>query len=243
MKLFSFFKSPIIEFLCISDDLGVIPEPTPAGKHIPDWYKAIKPKAEGHRDHFGGPALTAKKCMPMVDAMTLGFIIPLFGDVNIRTNKTGALIESSKNPLGDVVQFHDISQLGGKTSPTYPGPAIKFINRWVIKTAPGWSSLFIPPVNHLDPRFTCLSGLVETDNYPKQVNFPAVWHLPEYDGVIKAGTPLVTIIPIFRGTMPTDAINRSLNESESAEITRIERCQNSRAGYYTNELRGKDVAI
>jgi hypothetical protein len=239
-NLFSVFKNDVIEFLCEPDDMDVIKAPIQAGKRMPDWYKKIPTHCRsGSSDQFGGPAATAKKCMPMIDGMNLGFIIPLWGDVNIRTNGDGKLIEASKNPYGGIVEFHSNEQLGGATSPTKGAPAIKFINRWVIKTAPGWSTLFITPMNHMDKRFTCLGALVDTDTYPKHINFPAVWHLPNFDGIIEAGTPLVTAIPVRRKDMEHPLINRVMTEDERTEINRIERMQNSRGSVYTNELREK----
>ncbi len=231
-------EEPLIQFLCEPKDLGVIPEPIPAIKCIPDWFKKITPHSPtGSRDTFGGVGMTAKKCLPLLDGMSAGFIMPSFGDMNVRTSKDNKLIEITNGPYGVNGDLHSLDQLGGKTSPTYPGPAIKFINRWVIKTRPGWSTLFIPPLNHFDKRFTCLAALVDTDVYPKQVNFPAVWHLPDYDGIVEAGTPLVTAIPVRRADLATSAIIRTLTEAEQTEIGRIERSQHSRRHYYTNELR------
>jgi hypothetical protein len=238
MKWIPFFKSDIIEFYCSVEDFNVIPEPYPAFKNMPDWFKKI-PTTMGakHRDHFGAHGQTAKKCMPLVDAMSVGFIIPLFGDVNIRTNSDGSLIDASTNPYGRVVEFHGKEQLGGKTSPTYPGDAIKFVNRWFIKTAPGYSTLFIPPINHIEPRFTCLGGLVDTDKYPRPINFPAIWHLKDYDDILPAGTPLVTCIPIRRSDMPRESIVRKMTDKELLDNDNVKKKQDSRRSVYTNELR------
>lgn len=231
---------PIIQFLCEPNDLGVIPEPVPAFKHIPDWFKKIPAHMErstASRDTFGAPAMTAKKCLPLLDGMSAGYTIPLFGDMHVRTSKDNKHIELTGGPYARVGEQHPIEQLGGKTSPTYPGPAIKFINRWAIKTAPGWSSLFITPINHFDKRFTCLGALVDTDVYPKQVNFPAVWHLPDYDDTLRAGTPLVTVIPVRRADLARSTVIRAMTQEEHDEVGRIERVQHSRSHYYTEELR------
>ena len=239
MKLF--FKNELIEFYCDEEFFGIIPEPVPAYKMMPDWFKKINPKTN-KRDHFGSFAFTAKKCMPLLDSMSLGFIIPLYGDVNVRVNKDGKLIEASKNPFGSINQtsiaeFHSIDQLGGKTSPTYPGPAIKFINKWIVKTAPGYSTLFIPPLNVFEPRFTCLSGLVDTDTYCKEVNFPAVWHLKDFDDVVSAGTPLVTAIPIKRSDSTRNPVIRKITKKEFEYKENLSKKQDSRRSVYTNEIR------
>jgi hypothetical protein len=237
--MISIFKNDIIEFFCTPDKFDVIPKPIPAFKMIPEWFKKIQPtSADNLRDHAGAKSMTAKKCMPLLDAMSTGYIIPLFADINVRTNKDGSLIEiGPPNLFGDVISFHDKEQLGGKTSPTYPGNAIKFINHWVIKTAPGYSTLFVPPLNHIEPRFTCLSGLVDTDTYVKEVNFPAIWHAKDYDGLVTAGTPLVTVIPVKRSDLTSEAPVRVMSEKERLNIIKIQNQQATRRHVYTNKLR------
>lgn len=234
-KLISFFKSPVIEFFCSEEDFGVIPPPVSAAKEMPDWFKR-SPLAVDSRDHSGARAMGVKKCLPVLDAMSLGFILPLWADVNIRAgNPDYPFLEAGRE---DVVQYHSVSQLGGpNNSPTGKADAIKFINRWTIKTAPGWSTLFIAPINRIEPRFTCLGGLVDTDKYPKEVNFPAIWHTFPYDGLIEAGTPLVTAIPIKRSAMGRTAPVRQITGKEQRELDRIHRRQMSRRHHYTHELR------
>jgi hypothetical protein len=95
--------------------------------------------------------------------------------------------------------------------------------------------LFIPPVNSEEDRFICLGGLVDTDKYPKQVNFPARWLKPNFDDTLVAGTPLVTAIPIKR--QHVEHIVRQMTDADAKEIDRIRRCQDSRSHYYTDELR------
>jgi hypothetical protein len=241
MSLISFFKTDIIEFLCEEKDFDIIPHPIPAGKLLPDWFKTIPGYLDGKRDNFGSRAMSAKKCMPMIDGMNLGFIIPLAGDVNVRTNKDCSLIEVGNNPqAGRLIDFHAMEQLGGKTSPSYPGPAIKFINKIIIKTAPGYSTLFVPCLNHFENRFTCLSALVDTDKYPKQVNFPGVWNIPNFDDILPRGTPLITAIPIKRADQPKKAKVRVMTESDIKKVQQIHDSQQNRRHHYTKELRAKD---
>lgn len=240
MNLISVFKTPIIEFLCREEDYGVIPHPFPAMKGVPKWYKDIPPYLNG-RDQFGTKGMSAKKCLPMLDAMTLGFIIPLAGDLHIRSNKDCSLIEGGPSPaFGKLLEFHSKDQLGGKGSPIHPGQPIKFINRWLIKTAPGYSCLFVPCLNSMEKRFTVLSAVVDTDKYYKEVNFPGSWNVPDFDGVLEAGTPLITVIPIRRKDFVKKAPVRVMNKKELKRVNEIARIQASRNHYYTQELRNKD---
>lgn len=233
----SFFKNEIIEFLCKEEDFEVLPKPYPARKGMPDWYRKITPYVNG-KDRFGAPGMSAKKCMPLIDGMSLGFIIPLAGDVTLRSSENRKAFEVLPNPyFGNLIDFHSVEQLGITTSPTYPSPAVKFINKWIIKTAPGYSTLFIPCMNHMDPRFTVLGALVDTDTYQKEVNFPAVWHLFPYEDVIKAGTPIITAIPIKRDDQPKEVIARPMTKKEEKRLNTIFKQQESRSSVYSNELR------
>lgn len=232
------FKTDVIEFYCHPSYEGVIPEPIQASKKIPDWWKKLGDTFDGKRDSFGAPPMTAKKCMPLLDCMSLGYIIPLQGDIHVITNNDKSIIKATGPTEIPLVEFHNINQIGGKkNAPGAPTDPIKFINHWVIKTAPGWSSLFIPPINHMNPNFTCLGGLVDTDRYPKEVNFPAIWHTANFDDKIRAGTPLVQVIPVKRDSFPKKPSVRKMSTAEFNEIERIRKTQQSRSSYYSKELR------
>lgn len=231
------FKDDVIEFYCHPDYYGVIPEPLSAAKKIPDWWKRIPSTYEGGRDSYGDKPMTAKKCMPLLDVMGLGYIIPLQGDLQVITNNDRSIIKVSNPPGIKLAEFHELAQVGGKSAPGYPGQPVKFINHWVIKTKPGWSSLFMSPINHFNPHFTCLGGLVDTDTYTKEVNFPAVWNTPNFDDKLPAGTPLVQVIPVKRDSFPKQPKIRDMSTKEFKQIDNISKAQLTRSSYYTKELR------
>lgn len=224
-----------IEFFCRPEDRNVIPEPVAAGKRMPDWFKKIPPTNDG-RDHFGGAGFTAKKCLPLIDAMTRGWIISLYSDVNVRHDGK-KFFEIGPTPTGPVIDSHPVGQLGGASSPTGLAPALKFVNRWFMRTPPGWSTLFVSPLNNDEKRFRCLSAVVDTDVFPAAINFPAIWTGGEYDGVIKAGTPLVVALPFRRADSEMESVVRTATPAEIHEVERIRRVQQTRNSYYTQELR------
>jgi len=230
------FQGPLIEFFCREDLYGVIPEPVPAYKNIPEWWKRLSSTYD-QKDQFGSKAFTAKKCFPLFDAMSYGYIIPLQADLHVLTNGDRSIIKTTDAPGLKVSEFHAIEQVGGKNAPGYPARPIKFINHWCIRTAPGWSTLFVPPMNRTDAPFTCLAGLVDTDKYCKEVNFPAVWHAANFDDKLPAGTPLVVAIPVRRDMMDRRAVVRAMTKKEEVILGKMERTQNTRVSYYTKELR------
>lgn len=235
-------KEPVIQFLCEPAHRLTMPEPKAAYRYIPKWWKKIPPHVTANgpegRDQFGGPAMTAKKCLPLLDGMGLGYTLVTAVDIHVRTNEKGNLLEVRCGPGFNGASQHSVNQLGGADWPGGPGPAIKFHNPWVIKTRPGYSTLFIPPMNAFEEeRFTCLGAVVDTDTYPKQINFPAIWRMRNFDGVIPAGTPLVTAIPFKRSEVPREFLIRTMHVSEKHTIGTMERIQASRNHMYTDELR------
>ena len=79
--------------------------------------------------------------------------------------------------------------------------------------------------------------MVDTDNYSKEINFPAVWHTPNFDGVLPAGTPLVLAIPIRRDAVPSKPVIREMTDSEFKHIELTRKKQDTRLHVYTKELR------
>lgn len=237
----SLFKKDVIEFYCHPDLEGIIDKPVPAYKKMPEWYKNLPPLLpEGdnnNRDSFGARGFTAKKCMPLLDTMSLGYIIPLACDVHIRTNSDCSIIEPTNPASLRMIEFHSEGQVGGKSFPGFPAPPMKFLNYWIVKTAPGYSTLFTNPFNSFNNDFTCLTGLVDTDKYAKEVNFPAIWHTPNFDDIIPAGTPLVQVIPIKRSDITRKPTIRKMSTKEFKQIDKTTRLQDLNRSYYTNKLR------
>lgn len=238
-KLKPVFADDIIEFYCDPRLYDVIPHPVPAFKMMPDWYRKLKIHVDdGGKDSFGSPGMTAKKCSPLLDVMSSGYHILLSGDVHMTVDERGMSMVANINPeFGELIQFHNKAQAGGKSSPSWPGDVPKFINPWVVRTKRGYSCRFDAPPNRFDPRFTCLSAIVDTDRYPKQVNFPALWHQKDFAGIISAGTPLVTVTPFKRIDSPRYAPVRKMTPREALHVETLARRQNSRMHVYTDELR------
>jgi hypothetical protein len=238
MSLISIFKTPLIEFLTTEQHANVLIPPAPAGKFIPNWYKSIPPYSNHTRDHKGCLGMLAKKCLPMIDGMTNGFIIPLAGDIHIRTNDDASLIDITQNPYIQLTQEHDKEQVG----PDFPFPGkhlVKFLNHFVIKTPPGYSCLFVAPINHLETRFLTLGSVVDTDVYDREINFPTVWLANNFDEILPAGTPIIQCIPFKRQHTISKFSVRPFKDKEweKREITRAR--QDNQNSYYVNNIRVK----
>lgn len=174
--------------------------PSPAIDSLPEWYKKTSNFVDGKfMPSDGQPNLTIKKCIPVLDSMSAGYIIRLWTDVYVERNENGTSIHPSVTRTSTrPVEGHPIEQ----QAPLYPVPqgyereVLKWVNPWHIKTPKGYSCLFVNPI-HRELPFKILEGVVDTDTFPLSINFPFFLH-KDFTGVIKHGTPIAQIIPFKR---------------------------------------------
>ncbi|MEA2707968.1 MAG: hypothetical protein QOF78_569 [Phycisphaerales bacterium] len=205
-------SNPHIEFQAPGTDLDKLIHPYPAIRAMPEWYRQMPVESQGHD--------TVKRCMPFLDAMTSGYIIPLQVDVKISLSESGLNLQFTpfKPPQVAPVQVHVQEQFPGAPFPQMP--AIKFNSPWVIRTPPGYSTLFVAPMNRFAVPIMPLSGIVDTDTFALEVTFPALCLLQRGDSVeLPRGTPLVQAIPFRRDTWTSGAapLDGAAHESHQAE--------------------------
>ena len=210
-------KDNIIEFLYPKNTKPILENTLPikAVQNIPEWFKNLK---HNHKRR------TIKGCIPVLDSLSAGYILRMPQDFYVHHNFTNGDKKDSvfKYAYGDFHEYiydldlnlnrnnsltHNIDQLGGKKGGC---PFVeknsnlnlyKIANPFRIKTPPGYSCLFIPPLNNRDDRFEIISGIVDTDTFPNYINFPIVLNGDKYpvlETIIEQGTPYVQIIPFKR---------------------------------------------
>ena len=183
----------------------------PAAKALPDWYKQASIQQGGDALH---DSQHIKACMPFFDAMTQGYIIPLWSDVHVSTGfdaETGHIVPSftwldsaeTGRDSSDVIFSHTPMQTKGMPGvdegKIMGGRAFKFANPWIMQTPKGYSTLFVTPLNGGNPHFQMVSAIVATDSYFNNILLPFFWTGPEdFEGVIPRGTPLIQVIPFKR---------------------------------------------
>lgn len=178
----------------LADEPDKFPAPTSAAQHVPDWLKRMP--ADVTVTNLGSPQSNSslKRCMPFVDAMTCGYMIPLAGDVQFEmVDEFHINIVSPE----EIVTWQNAETFPG--APFAQNMILKFRNPWIVQTPPGYSTLFVPVMNQMTMPFQILAGLVETDTYYNQVYFPAICLMDPGDRFeLKRGTPIVQAIPIKR---------------------------------------------
>lgn len=188
--------------------------PVPAKINIPDWYKKLK---------HTWKEKNIKGCMPFLDSLTSGYILKIPQDLYIGHNVDHpvtkqkdsffqASLERDRQEFHrkinmnfkDENEIHDKLQLG-KDCPYHQKnkdlPFYKILNPFKIKTPPGYSTLFVPPLNNKDDRFEIISGIVDTDTFTAEINFPIIINGDKYpvlETIFKKGTPYVQCIPFKR---------------------------------------------
>lgn len=206
---------PTIKFTDITGEIAETYYPVPAKQTIPEWLKNLAPYMDKDFRVTGANETnqTAKRCLPMLDAVMMGYTIRLTHDLVV-TEENGAPYFTWPNGLG--IDFHSPKQ-----APTHEagqrGYAIpKWLNPWAIETPPGYSTMFIPPLNGDESVITPFSGVVDTDSYFAPVNFPFSLE-KDFTGLIHAGTPIVQVIPFKRETW-----NMTVEHGRTDRIARLQ---------------------
>jgi hypothetical protein len=192
----------IIEFYPWGSGAGSYLSPAPAKKNIaPYWKDMPRFHGEGDADKMReGTAnrknvfLSLKHCMPYYDAMTAGYHYLLHTDLNVSIDKNGIpnlSWDSPSEPAGNRIL---------KEMPVPTGHYKAHFGwqmHWGFQMPAGWSALITHPLNRYDLPFTTVSGIADYDVYPLPGNVS--FHIKEgFEGVIPAGTPIFSIIPIKR---------------------------------------------
>ncbi len=205
-----------IEFISHKDYVDLNEDhPIPIKLNIPEWFKKLR------HGSLNGEKITIKGCMPFLDTLTSGYLLKVPQDYQIEHNvwneqikakdsfyATGRLFDEliaakGVNLSGKIPSTHGLSQIEGSpyAEKNKNLNIYKIMNPWTIKTPPGYSCLFLPPLNNTDDRFSIIPGIVDTDTFQQEVNFPIIINGDKYETLktlIKKGTPYVQVIPFKR---------------------------------------------
>ena len=223
-----------VEFLCAPEDKGVIDEPVPARTEHPAWFRRL-PGIDAAELRASNHGLTVKRCLPFVDALNTGWLLPLAATVRLEISDEGRQVEAGWEFDTEMVSPHGAFQAAG--NPYEPRPVLKFHNPWTIRTPPGWSCLFVPPLNRPGGLVEVLSGVVDTDTYVAPVNLPFVALAGDWVHTLAKGTPLAQVIPFRRDTVALHGIVRAESDEEADERERIRRSTLAGAAWYRRNAR------
>ena len=190
-----------ITFRCPPELERVLPRPMPAHDGLPEWLRTMPTTARV--ELLDANVRTVKHCPPFLDAMQTGFLVPLACDLRVEKGTFSWEWDLPPTRLGRIsrspISFHHPEQASGSPLHASGRMFIKFNGFWTIELEPGWSLLATHPVNRADLPFETLTGLVDADLYGDGlIHFPARWRVPDFAGVLPAGTPVAQCFPVRR---------------------------------------------
>jgi hypothetical protein len=177
--------------------LNVREKPVPASELLPTWWKDMPPFSAGKYDLQPYSTVTAKKCFPLLDGLTSGYILKLWSDILVTKDAQG--IQSVKWAVSQpVVEAWPLEQSASYEIPDgfFKG-VYKYHHGWIIETPKNYSCLVIHPIGYQNLPVRAITGVVDTDRLKTNINAPFVIR-EDFEGIIPKGTPMAQIIPFKR---------------------------------------------
>jgi hypothetical protein len=200
---------------------SVFPKPEPATKLIPQWYKD-QPAIIGDSDTIENSTLklTVKKCQAFFDAVALGYMLKLPCDIYIDTTDGKYDIQIP----GDLMPYKIklISQHSKEQVSHYPIDSSIYVDsqvlrvhpNWMVRTAPGYSTLFMPPIHQPSLPIVAVQAVIDTDNFFSDGHL-SFFVRKDFKGVLKQGTPFVQVFPFKRDEWESEHIQISDEERKN----------------------------
>jgi hypothetical protein len=202
-----------IQFSRYDDGLDTY-EPGPSSRFLPEWYKSAQSYFNDEKKpRVNQPYVTVKRCVPVFDALTAGYIVVLNRDLYCEQIEQGPYFHWRVEGEGDqeVITQHHEYQVQNHPDNNL-GYQLKIENPWIVKTEPGYSCMILPPM-HRDNQIIVLPGIVDTDSYYEKINLPFNLKDKNFEGMIPAGTPIAQIIPFKRESYKMEIV--SLDKTRS----------------------------
>ena len=229
-------KENIITFRARGEHVWEVRErPFPSSNALPDWWKEIKPYSNLENKFELNPdaSLTVKKCAPLLDAFTAGYIVPLWTDVFVSKQNDLPFIRWGSQET--VFEVWPEGQVSKYEIPDSCSPIVfKYLHGWTIKTPPGWSCLITHPFGYQNIPIKTISGIVDTDMLETGIDTP-FFVKKDFEGIIKKGTPMFQIIPFKRNDWQSNFIL----ENENQTYFNIEKLRTKLIGSYSRYFRVK----
>jgi hypothetical protein len=171
-------------------------KPIPASQCLPEWFTSMSPFDGKKLEMDPLPTVTAKRCAPLLDSLTSGYIAHLWADLFVTQTENGAYIQwGTEERVADAWPW--------RQSSTYEVPGgfdrtvFKYFHGWVIETPPQYSCLITHPFGYQDLPIRTITGVIDSDILKTSANSPFVVK-SGFEGVIEKGTPMFQIIPFKR---------------------------------------------
>ena len=193
--------TPQSDFVELSED-----PPVPSYTKIPDWFKSIKPEIKMSKDEMleatGCPSRysgTVKKCVPVLDSFTSGYLICLPQDLEIKkVDDHHFVFWPMDRPTSKFMTYEEPYRLSSFIIPKDHDPYPWRVNTgYSIQTPKGYSTLITHPFNRFDLPFQTMTGIIDTDGLVLD-NVVTLFFHKDFEGIIEKGTPIAQLLPFKR---------------------------------------------
>lgn len=214
-----------IKFYPFSEDTSVFaPTPEAASKFLPEWYKKTPSVIDNNGIAVGNPGTTVKKCMPIFDLITAGYVISAPCDIYLDSTNPERLQWSIPSALisyqGDMFATHAPQQYENLPidRSQYHKELLRIFPFWAVGTPKGYSVIVLQPAYSDPGPLTALQAIVDTDSFITDGHLSFLVK-KDFKGIIKQGTPLIQVIPFKRESWQKDISS----VEESASIFQLQR--------------------
>lgn len=176
----------------------VRPKPLPASRFIPEYLKDA-PSYVGNKLSLTPANATVKKCLPILDGYTQGYIVTLWADILIEDDIAQPTLKTiSWNVSEPVVGAWSLEQSATfDFGEMYSGPVFKYEHGWNIITPKGYSCLITHPHGYPHSPFKTLTGVIDSDKLRTPALSPFIVK-KDFTGIIEKGTPMFQVFPFRR---------------------------------------------
>jgi hypothetical protein len=203
-------------------------QPIPAASAIPDWWKNMESYG-GFKTYEngvkkinitnGGDNATIKRCIPVLDSMSIGYLIVTPADIYVEPKHVHNT-NSENGPTKDFtmiyprhyekIHAHPWGQANLHPYATDQRLAKIFVP-WRIRVPDGYSIIVTEPLNNSNPQWSVVSGVMDSDWFYPQMNFMVSIKDKDFNGIIPMGTPIAQIIPFKRETWSSIVVDGDKN--------------------------------
>ena len=191
-----------IEFVALDRyAFEVCPKPFPASQALPQWWKDASPYIKSMDNPTGKKIIidnrdsnaSFKKCTPMLDMLSSGYIVPLWADVQVMVKNGQPNINWRVSK--DVFELHTGQEV--EIPDGYSETQFKFLNQWIPKLPKGYSALITTCPGYPNNIFRPISAIIDYDKTTHPL-YPPVYLKNNFEGIVEKGTPMFQIIPFKR---------------------------------------------
>ena len=224
--MFKFFKKPKIEFYPLIPQLAEMYPPESGKKDLISLLKNIVPVKKNKNISFSSNT-SIKNCPGIIEYIKHGYVIKAWQDIIINTTADGENFQWKSatrtnnyitNQISEDNYFNNevISFYKDYYHPYFGKPntlkhVIQIPTRWFVKLPKDYAALFLPVWYDKEDRFTVIPGLLPAGS-AEDLNVFLQWNKLGTEEIIKAGTPLLKVIPFKYENF--DVVIRQMNSED-----------------------------